>query len=81
MTPGPPENDQSCVKSEVATSGKRGGGLLKDMEREGGEELKGGLRGVVGGWGVEGGLISGLSEAELQPVNPSCHFSLSLDTN
>ena len=39
MTPGPPENDQSCVKSEVATSGKRGGGgLLKDMEREGGEK-------------------------------------------
>ena len=36
MTPGPPENDQSCVKSEVATSGKRG---------ERGEELE-------GGWGV-----------------------------
>ena len=25
MTPGPPENDQSCVKSKVATSGKMGG--------------------------------------------------------
>ena len=28
ITPGPPENDQSCVKSEVATSGKRGGGAI-----------------------------------------------------